>query len=190
MHSLHLLDCHVFHFPYFPAFYIWTQSPWGNSFLSNLCQEIRGKFIFGTVALNSNSFSCFSNLHEINMRERGGWDKGNLMIVLKLQNLTSVEHELFWDHSLCVLISIFFSFQFEKTVYHCLAENQLILLYKYITMKQQTMSTQSRHSSRKIFFSNLRRFGWLGYCWLQVWSQLKLYFEIKPLMRRSSSSLK
>ena len=155
MHSLHLLDCHVFHFPYFTAFYIWTQSPWGNSFLSNLCQEIRGKFIFGTVALNSNSFSCFSNLHEINMRERGGGDKGNLMIVLKLQNLTSVEHELFWDHSLCVLISIFFSFQFERTVYHCLAENQLILLYITILLWNNRLCLQSLDIVQGRFFSRI-----------------------------------
>ena len=115
-------------------------------------------------------------------RERGGGDKGNLMIVLKLQNLTSVEHELFWDHSLCDLISIFFSFQFERTVYHCLAENQLMLLYNFITMKQQTMSTQSRHRSGKIFFSNLRRFGWLGSSWLSLKSAEIIFSKKIPYL--------
>ena len=71
---MHSEDYHIFHFTSFIWICIFEQQfqfPF-----SNLCQEIWGKFSFGTVALNSNTrradvpFSCFSNLHEINMRER------------------------------------------------------------------------------------------------------------------------
>ena len=71
---MHSEDYHIFHFTSFIWICIFEQQ---SQFpFSNLCQEIWGKFSFGTVALNSNTrradvpFSCFSNLHEINMRER------------------------------------------------------------------------------------------------------------------------
>ena len=71
---MHSEDYHIFHFTSFIWICIFEQQ--SQFHFSNLCQEIWGKFSFGTVALNSNTrradvpFSCFSNLHEINMRER------------------------------------------------------------------------------------------------------------------------
>ena len=115
---MHSEDYHIFHFTSFIWICIFEQQ--SQFHFRNLCQEIWGKFSFGTVALNSNTrradvpFSCFSNLHEINMRERErgrGKDKGSLMIAFKLPNLTSSPFPFFLSLQLQTQIQNAFSCQ-------------------------------------------------------------------------------